>query len=167
MIRNLAKFVSTNLEQVWPSKYFSNHFRFQLIKNKMKNHSLKRCWASPDGLGSPRLRAHMAQNDAAQHRLPLSSGDWQMGPARQREETGDGGRRRRGSREICRWRVLRWTRRHRRAPHHYAHPSRPSFQPLPYPSNDGVSNGGRQRDRCGAPATANSHCHNQAWHKLY
>jgi len=43
----------------------------------------------------------------------------------------------------------------------------PSLQPLPYPSNDGVSNGGRLRDRCGTPATANPHCPNQACYKLH
>ena len=41
-------------------------------QNKKEN--LISYWASPIGLGGPRLRAHIAQNGAAQLRFPRSSG---------------------------------------------------------------------------------------------
>jgi hypothetical protein len=36
MIRNLEKFIWTDLEQIWVVKHFPNHFHFQIIKEKRK-----------------------------------------------------------------------------------------------------------------------------------
>ena len=66
-------------------------------QNKKEN--LISYWASPIGLGGPRLRAHTAQNGAAQLWFPRNSGGWQKGPARQRPKS------------RARWRMAR-KRRH-------------------------------------------------------
>ena len=50
--RNLAKFISTDLEQIWVSKHFPNHFSFQIIK-KTKNENLLLLLGRPVGTSWP------------------------------------------------------------------------------------------------------------------
>ena len=84
MIRNLAKFISTDLEQIWVSKHFPNHFYFQIIK-KNWNRILLLLLGQPAGISWPTATFGLCgpsegKGEAARQGV----GPWPLGLARPR-----------------------------------------------------------------------------------